>query len=66
MNDVTDWWHTDIIDMAPGKIRLRGHDIEDLIGTTSFAQMIWLMIRGDMPDADQVTLFECALVAAVD
>ena len=66
MNDVTEWWHTDIIDMAPGKIRLRGHDIEDLIGSTSFAQMIWLMIRGDMPDADQVTLFECALVAAVD
>ena len=65
-NDVSDWWRTDIIDMAPGQIRLRGHPIEDLIGNTSFAQTIWLMTRGEMPSAAQASLLECALVAAVD
>ncbi len=66
MSDVADWWRTDIIDMAPGKIRLRGQPIETLIGNVSFPQMIWLMLRGDLPGTGQAALFEAALVAAVD
>ena len=64
--DVSDWWRTDIIDMAPGEIRLRGYPIQDLIGHISFPQMIWLMTRGDMPTKEQSELLESALVAAVD
>src|SRR6056300_1360386 len=66
MTDVADWWQTDIIDMAPGQIRLRGFAIEDLIGNIGFAEMVWLMTRGTRPDAAQVALFEAALVSAVD
>ncbi len=65
-SDVSDWWTTEIIDMAPGQIRMRGTPIEDLIGQVSFAQMIWLMVRGDLPSPAQAALFEAALVAAVD
>lgn len=64
--DVSDWWATDIIDMAPGQIRLRGRPIEELIGNVTFPQMIWLMTRGDLPTPEQAKLLECALVAAVD
>lgn len=66
MNDVADWWRTSIIDMEPGRIDIRGHRIQDLIGTTSFPQMIWLMLRGDLPGPAQAELLEHALVAAVD
>jgi len=65
-NDVADWWTTGIIDMVPGQIRFRGHPVEDLIGHVSFAQMIWLMTRGDLPSDAEAKLLECALVAAVD
>ncbi len=64
--DVSDWWTTEIIDMAPGQIRMRGHPIQDLIGQVTFPQMIWLMTRGTLPSDDQASLLECALVAAVD
>ncbi len=64
--DVSDWWKTEIIDMAPGQIRMRGHPIEELIGQITFPQMIWLMTRGELPSDDQASLLECALVAAVD
>lgn len=64
--DVSEWWSTNIIDMAPGQIRFRGYSIEDLIGKVSFPEMIWLMTRGELPTADQAELLECALVAAVD
>ena len=66
MNDVADWWSTAIIDMEPGRIAIRGREIEDLIGTLTFPQMIWLMLRGDIPDGGQAALLEAALVAAVD
>jgi citrate synthase len=66
LSDVSDWWRTSIIEMEPGKISLRGHPIQDLIGNVSFPQMIWLMLRGDVPSDGQARLFEAALVSAVD
>ncbi len=61
-----DWWRTEIIDMRPGEIRYRGYPIEQLIGRVSFAQMIWLMLRGELPDPGQGELLDAALMAAVD
>lgn len=66
MSDVSDWWRTSIIDMEPGRIALRGTPIQDLIGTVGFSEMIWLMVRGDRPSQPQLTLFDAALVSAVD
>ena len=60
------WWRTAIIDMEPGRIAFRGRPIEELIGAVSFPQMIWLMVRGDLPSEAEARLFECALVAGVD
>ncbi len=60
------WWATSIIDMQPGAIRYRGYAIEELIGKVGFAEMIWLLTRGDLPDPRAARLLECALVAAVD
>lgn len=61
-----DYWSTSIIDIHPGSIRIRGYPIQELIGAISFPQMIWLMLRGDVPGRDQARLLEAALVAAVD
>ncbi|MBU65889.1 MAG: citryl-CoA lyase [Cupriavidus sp.] len=61
-----DWWRTRIIDMKPGEIRYRGYPIEQLIGNVSFAQMIWLMLRGELPEKRAGALLDAALMAAVD
>ena len=63
---IRQWWRTSIIDMAPGRIAFCGRRIEDLIGNVSFGQMIWLMVRGDLPSEAEARLLECALVAGVD
>lgn len=60
------WWHTDIIDIRPGEIALRGYPIQELIGNVGFVDTIWLMLRGELPSAAQATLLEAALVASVD
>ncbi|MEY3003599.1 MAG: hypothetical protein RLZZ491_775, partial [Pseudomonadota bacterium] len=64
--DVADWWRTAIIDMEPGRIALRGHPVEALIGNIGFVPMIWLMVMGDKIEGPRADLFEAALVSAVD
>src|ERR1700722_11354670 len=61
-----DYWSTSIIDIHPGSIKMRGYPIEELIGNVSFPQMIWLMLRGELPEPRAARLFEAALVASVD
>ncbi len=63
---VLDWWKSDIIEMEPGVIRYRGYPVEELIGNASFAQMIWLMLRGELPSEGQAKLLDIALMSAVD
>jgi len=66
VQSAADWWTTEIIDIHPGEIDIRGYAIQDLIGQISFPQMIWLMVRGDLPSAGEARLLEAALVASVD
>jgi citrate synthase len=61
-----DWWSTSIIEMKPGMIRYRGYAVEELIGRLSFAEMVYLMTRGELPHPACAKLLEAALVAAVD
>jgi citrate synthase len=61
-----EWWSTSIIDMKPGMIRFRGYAIEDLIGRAGFADMVFLLTRGELPRPEAAKLLEAALVAAVD
>jgi citrate synthase len=63
---VSEWWRTSVIEMKPGVIRYRGYAIQELIGHISFAQMIWLMTRGELPTPAQGQLLDAALMAAVD
>ena len=66
LKQATAWWSTSIIDIRPGEIVIRGYPIQELIGALSFAQMVWLMLRGEVPASAQAKLLEAALVAAVD
>jgi citrate synthase len=61
-----EYWRTAIIDISPGVIRARGYPIQELIGQVSFPEMIWLMLRGELPTRAQAALLEAALVASVD
>jgi citrate synthase len=62
----TDWWQTAITDIRRGHIGLRGYPVQDLIGRIGFAEMVWLMLRGELPSRPQAALLEACLVAGVD
>jgi citrate synthase len=64
--DASAWWDTSLIDIHPGKIAIRGYPIEELIGRVRFPEMIWLMLRGELPTPGQADLLEAAMVPGVD
>jgi citrate synthase len=64
--DASSWWSTAIIDIRPGEIALRGYPIEALIGTIRFSEVVWLMLRGELPTRAQAELLEATMVASVD
>lgn len=60
------YWSTEIIDVQPGSIRVRGYPVEQLIGVVDFPSMAWLMLRGELPSRRQAELLGAMLVAGVD
>jgi citrate synthase len=63
---VSAWWTTRIIDIHPGEIALRGYPIEELIGNVGFPDMVYLLLRGELPEPPEAELLEAAMVASVD
>ena len=66
IDDCGAWWDTSIIDIHPGRIAIRGYPIEELIGNVRFPDMIWLMLRGELPTRAQGDLLEAAMVPGVE
>lgn len=66
LQEASQWWTTGIVDIEPGFIGIRGYPIEQLIGKLRFPEMVWLMLRGDLPTPAQAALLEAAMVAGVD
>ncbi len=59
-------WFTSITDIKPGKIRIRGYDIAELMGNRSFAEVIYLVLRGELPNSAEAKMFDAILASSVD
>ena len=60
------FWETNIIHVEPNKFLFRGYRIDDLVGRVSYAEMLYMMITGELPSHDAGRLLEAALVAGCD
>ncbi|MDO9044204.1 MAG: citryl-CoA lyase [Methanobacteriaceae archaeon] len=59
-------WRTAITKVEPNRLLTRGHLQEDLIGNTSFAEMIYLLINGEEPSKNESKMLEAILVSFCD
>lgn len=64
MKDET--WKTSITKVEPNKLLLRGYRIDELIGRVSFPQVVFLTIKGELPDERASKMLEAMLVSSVD
>lgn len=59
-------WRTAITRIEPNKIVIRGYPVDELMGRLSFAEAIYLILRGELPSRSIGKLFGAALVSSID
>ena len=59
-------WKTAITEIKPNRIVLRGYPIADLMGKISFAQAIYLALKGEFPTPEVGRLIDAIFVSSID
>jgi citrate synthase len=59
-------WRTAITKVEPNKLLTRGHPQEELVGNISFAEMVYLLVKGDLPSKNEAKMLESVLVSFCD
>jgi citrate synthase len=61
-----DTWRTAIVDAGPDHIRVRGHDVLDLMRGASFTDLIFLLHHERLPSPEERRLFDAMLIGSAD
>ncbi|PIT87703.1 MAG: citryl-CoA lyase [Candidatus Magasanikbacteria bacterium CG10_big_fil_rev_8_21_14_0_10_40_10] len=59
-------WKTSISHISDGEELIRGYDLKELISKKSFAETIYLVLKGQLPDANQTKMINALFTAAID
>ena len=59
-------WRTAITKIEPNKVAVRGVRIDELMGRLSFGQVVYLVLKGELPSQAQGRLMDAILVSSVD
>lgn len=59
-------WNTSITKVEPNKLTLRGYRIDELMGNITFAQAVFLTIKGELPDERTAKMLDTMLVSSID
>ena len=59
-------WKTAITEIEPNKIKLRGYPLNELMGNSSFAEVVYLALRGELPTPKVGRLIDAMLVSSID
>lgn len=59
-------WQTAITDIGPGKINVRGYRITDIMERLSYAETVYLILKGELPGKAEAALMNAILVSSVD
>jgi citrate synthase len=59
-------WRTAIVDAGPDHIRVRGHDVLDLMRQATFTDLIFLLHHDRLPSAGERRLIDAILIGVAD
>jgi citrate synthase len=60
------FWRTEISEVKPNEIHIRGHDLMDLIGDRSFADVVFLLLSGELPKGNEGRMMDALLVSCAE
>jgi citryl-CoA lyase len=59
-------WTSGITDAQEDKTLLRGYELSGLIGSLTFSQAIYLLLKGELPEEKHAKMLDAVLVSAID
>jgi citrate synthase len=59
-------WKTAITKIEPNKVAVRGYPIDQLMGRISFGEMVYLILKGELPTPEVGKLMDAIMVTSVD
>jgi len=59
-------WTTTITDIKPNKILLRGYPLDELMGKISYAQVVYLILKGELPSENVGKIIDAMLLSSID
>lgn len=59
-------WKTAITEVKPNRIAVRGYPVDKLMGRISFAQAIYLVLKGEFPSPEVGLLVDAIFVSSID
>jgi citrate synthase len=59
-------WKTAVTKIEPNKVAVRGYPIDELMGRISFGEMVYLVLKGELPTPEIGRLMDAILVSSVD
>ncbi len=66
MADGSEKWMTAVTDVRPNRIVARGYAIDELMGRITFAQAIYLILKGELPSSAVGRLLDAIFVSSID
>lgn len=66
-NDEWDgYWESGVTDVRSHVLNIRGYPIDQVVSSLSYSETLFLTVRGDLPTASQLRVFDAALSALPD
>jgi citrate synthase len=63
---MSDFWKTSISQVRPNEILVRGYPIDELASKRSFGDVVYLLLTGELPHAQQGRLIEMMLIVCCE
>ncbi len=65
-NDSSKPWETKITEINKDEIRIHGYRLDELMGERSFSDMVFLMLKGELPTEREGRMLDTMLVSCID
>lgn len=63
---MNDTWQTAITKVEPNKILIHGYRLDELMGRITYAQMLYLLLKGELPSEGMGNILDAILVSSID
>lgn len=59
-------WNTKVTSIKPNEILIRGYAVEEIMEKLSYAEAVYLIIKGELPTPEEGKVFQAVLTSSID